>query len=170
MPKARKEPPWGKSLAKALLHEDLRNGVIPLNSKVLSVKEIVVMRPEFGGVDDANIKKFSSRLRSARKFITDSKARAESDRIGIEHDLAIINATKSVSSEGEVKWYGSLAEHSLKQDFDEKRHETMNAKELYESRYEYQNFSYATFRAKIRQEEKSRKFKAQFGLLKKALR
>ena len=79
MPKTKKEPAWNKSLAKELLHQDLKNGVIPLNSKTLSVKEVVAMRPELGGDDPANLKKFSQRLRSARKFVTDRKGRAESE-------------------------------------------------------------------------------------------
>lgn len=170
MPRAKKEPPWNRSIAKELLHQDLRNGVIPLNSKVLSVREIVAMRPEFGGVDPTNVKKFSCRLRTARQFVINSKARAESDRVGIEHDLAIINSVKVDVDEREAKWYGSAAERSLKEDMNEKRHETLTNMQLYESRYEYQIFSFATIRDKIRQETKSRKFKAQFGLYKRGAR
>ena len=170
MPKTKKEPAWNKSLAKELLYQDLKNGVIPLNSKTLSVKEVVAMRPEFGGDDPTNLKKFSQRLRSARKFVADRKGRAESDRLGIEHDLAIIQSTGYVSNGGEKKWYGSEAERLLKSDVNDKKHETMTAKQFYESRHVYKDFTFATIRDKIRQEEKSRKFKAQFGLFKKGIR
>ena len=43
----------------------------------------------------------------------------------------------------------------------------MTAMQLYESRHKYQIFSFAIIRDNIRQETKSRKFKAQFGLYKK---
>ena len=46
----------------------------------------------------------------------------------------------------------------------------MTAVQLYESRHEYQIFLFATIRDKIRQETKSRIFKAQIVLYKKGTR
>ena len=78
---------------------------------MLPVKERISMQLEFGGTDPANIKIFTSWLQSARKFVIDSNTQAQSDRVGIENDLAILNSTKIDVQEGESKWYGSAAEH-----------------------------------------------------------
>ena len=66
--------------------------------------------------------------------------------------------------------HGSAAEHSLKEDMNEKNMKRWPPCNCMNHDTKINFFSFATIRDKIRQETKSRIFKAQFGLSKKGTR
>ncbi len=75
---------WKDSEANWLLYNDVRDGVIPLESKygagtpTMTLQEIYVSRPEFALWYDYN--KFSSRLATSRGIIKQFEERAAEDR------------------------------------------------------------------------------------------
>ena len=82
-PQAAKEPAfeepkikWKKSNARALLLEDLCNGLVPLEAKdnsgksTMKLKDIYAMRPEYAAYD---YKKFLSRLSAFHKYAIEGK-------------------------------------------------------------------------------------------------
>jgi hypothetical protein len=86
--KPKKPTTWNKSTGKKLLMDDLRSGAIPLSGTEPSAQEIFKMRPEFGE-DDANNKKFTQRLRSARKQVNDDKSQSQCDSKSLASDRLI---------------------------------------------------------------------------------
>lgn len=161
MPRTRKEVPWNRSKAKALLMEGLRVGFIPMDNTLISLREIAAMYPEFGGCD-TDLKKFSSRLRNARIYVRNNVQRALSDKLMIEHDIELLRLTRLTSNSSRKIWHGSAAEMLLLADVDNEMHTKLRPQMLYNSRPEYKEFSLDIFRGHIYQEIRTRKFKQQF--------
>jgi hypothetical protein len=161
MPKKNKEPNWQNSEAKKLLLQDLRSGAIPLDSKSMSPKDAYLKRPEFA--EFGGYVNFPSRLRSARQQIDCMNNRAATDSAGLAHDRRIYpKAAKN--HRGEPRWEGSEAERLLRQDMDEGNHKKMKPELLYNTRKEYyENYPLKVFREHIHQEDRRRKFLAQYG-------
>ena len=167
MPRKAREPNWQKSDAKKLLLQDLRSGEIPLDSESMTPRDAFFQRPEFaefGGYEN-----FPSRLRSARQHIACKNDRAASDCAALAHDRKIYPKPDN-NHRGEPRWEGSEAERLLRNDMDEDKHKQMKPELLYNAREEYyKNYPLKVFREHIYQEEKRRKFLAQYGSHKKGM-
>ena len=148
---------WAKSKARELLYADIIDGKIPLdkNDKSMKLKEIYNLCPEF---KEYSYKKFSSRLRSLQKIVIALKNRAKADQEAYQNFIE--NHQPSLfTHKGYIQWQGSKAQEKLKEDMEAGLHESMEKKELYESRPEYfENFPLDQFRDKISQETKTKKY------------
>ena len=155
-----KETPWRSSIGRRLLFEGLKNGSIPLvNDGKVSDRDILLMKPEFGSDDATNARLFSSRLRSARKRVCCDKQRALTDKIKLEHDVAILQSMRLPNDNSTPKWHGSSAQRSLALDIDNNIHKEMQPQALWKTRTEYMVFSCNVFRHHIYQEVRTRKFR-----------
>lgn len=153
-------PNWLNSEAKKLLLQDLRDGTIPVDSKSMAPKTVYLLRPEFAEFDYKN---FPGRLRSARQQIISKNNCAASDSTAFAHDRQLYPKAAN-NHRGEPRWEGSETERLLRLDMDESKHKTMKPQQLYQSRKEYyDNYPLTVFREHIYQEEKRRKFMAQYG-------
>jgi len=155
MPKKKNEVEWKDSLAKRLLWKDLFNGDIPLYSDEMGPQEVYLQRPEFS---DFAYEKFRDHLNDLRKKVIEDKERAISDSAALAHDRQIF-PKKPTNHRGEPRWEGSEAERLLHVNMDNKKHEVMAPKELYQTRKEYyENYSLDVFRGHIYQEQRCRKY------------
>jgi hypothetical protein len=146
---------WKDSLAKRLLENDLKMGIIPLSSEEMGPREVYIHRPEFSEFPYTN---FQSNLRSLRKTIQEKHNSSEYDAAAILHDRQI-HPKAVVNRNGKQRWEGSDAEFLLRQDIDNKFHLVMEPNALYNTRHEYKdNFSLTVFRKHIDQEVRRRKF------------
>jgi len=155
-----KKKNWQNSEAKKLLLQDLRSGLITLDTKMTPM-EVYCQRPEFA--EFGGYKNFPSRLRSARQQISSKNDRCVSDSDALAHDRRIYPKA-ATNYRGEPRWEGSEAERLLRHDMDEGQHEMMTPMMFWESRNEYKdNYTSEVFRQHIYQEAKRRKFLAQYG-------
>jgi hypothetical protein len=157
---------WRNSEAKRLLSEDLIKCRIPLSNEEMDAKEVYLQRPEFSQFQFEN---FRDRLRDLRKQMIACKHQASLDNDSLARDEKMLNREeKKHNQNGEPRWEGSEAEHLLRADMDSNQHKIMRPKELYSTRKEYyETFSLAVFRKHIDQEERRRKFLAQYQSKKK---
>jgi hypothetical protein len=157
-----KEPKvkWEKSRAKKLLYNDIIKGIVPLDPKddddgVLNLKGIYSMRPEYS---EYSYEKFSGRIASLRKTVRDFTKRADQDKKRFDV-FKSLNPVSRISHKGYVQWQGSEAQELLRQDIQEKKHETMSKIDLWGSRAEYfTEFSLDVFRDKLYQEIRTAKY------------
>ena len=150
MKKTKTEGPWNRSIAKSLLVKGLRDGSIPLENRVMSVRDVIELQPEFGGCDPDNIRRFSARLRNARKSIINEMQRRSSDKVMIEHDIALFRLTRLTANNSNRKiWHGSMAEKLLPIDIDNNMHLILQPMDLYNTRKEYTEFSLDVFRGLV---------------------
>jgi hypothetical protein len=151
---------WKDSEARRLLYNDVRDGVIPLESKygdgtpTMTLQEIYVSRPEFA-VYDYN--KFSSRLATIRGIVKQFEERAAEDRAALE--LYISNHTVShYDRKGYIQWQGSKSQELAKADI-QAGLLSQGFRTLYNSREEYfTEFGFKEFSDKIRQEVGTKKY------------
>jgi hypothetical protein len=131
----------------------------------MTPRDAYLHRPEFAEFDGyAN---FPSRLRGARQQIASKNNRASSDSAALAHDRKIYPKAAS-NHRGEPRWEGSEAERLLRKDMDEGKHNQMRPELLYYTRKDYhENYPLKVFREHIYQEERRRKFLAQYGSNKK---
>lgn len=147
--------PWGDSKAKGLLEDDLKNGVIPLESgEGMTVKDIWQQRVEF---TEYHLDKFGGRLATARKRVSLKVKRRDQDQEAFEayarnHERSLVDA------KGEPQWDTSDAQKQLREDMSADLHTTLTTTQLYESQQVYQDYSFATFTSKIVQETRKRKY------------
>ena len=153
---------WRNSVAKMKLYEDVNTGKVPIDSKEqgnnrMSLKQIYLMHPEYA---DYDFQKFSNRLSSIRKTVTELKDRAVEDQKAF--DLFVRNNEVSLFSYGGyIEWQGSRSQQLLLEDIEAGKLEEYagNKKEWYLSRPEYYNeFPLKVFRDKIDQEVGTAKY------------
>ena len=140
----------------------IADGSIPMESGSLSVREIVAMSPEFGGLGSQNITRFYSRLRSTRIYVKKGLQRAVSDKLMIDHDIAKLRLMKLENDNNNPIWHGSRAKTLLALDMNNEKHTKLKPMELYKARPEYSQFSLDVFRGHIYQELRTRKFRNEF--------
>jgi hypothetical protein len=159
---------WQDSDAKALLYEDLLNGVVPLNdinNELLSLEEIYGMHPEYSAFD---FEKFADRLASIRKTISEADDRAISDSKALEKFI-VKHQPSFYSHKGYIQWQGSEAQALAIKDIEDGMHDLSikggknkkgGYRMMYESRAEYYGeYPFEAFCDKIRQEIKTKKWK-----------
>jgi hypothetical protein len=151
---------WKNSIAKKLLEEDLRSGKIPLDGNAMKPKEVYEERPEFA--EFCEYKHFPRRLRELHQQISRKNDRALTAADAVAHDRKIYSEEDSKQT-GKARWEGSEAERLLRLDMDAGKHEVMAPHLLYEERLEYREFPLDVFRGHIYQEQRSRKFRRQYG-------
>lgn len=100
---------------------------------------------------------FKRRLADLRKLVSRDKSRAEDDKRKVAK--AIRNHPAPIyNHRGEPQWNGSEAKTLLKNDIEEGKHLTMLPSELRLTKPQYQDFEPDTFRWKIRQEARTKKY------------
>ena len=158
-----KEPQWRNSEAQSRLRQLIESGEIPTDGSMKPKdiwKDICLPLPEFAGFLS---KKFSTRLRTMRKQHIDKGSRAEDDSAALAHDRLHFPAPTH-NHRGEPRWQGSEAERLLKLDVGEKKHLTMEPRELHATRPEYyENYMLEGFRQHIHQEVRFRKLIHQYS-------
>jgi hypothetical protein len=154
------EKNWKNSIARKLLEEDLRSGKIPLEGDVMKPQDVFLQRPEYA--EFCEYEDFPRRLRELRKQISRKNERALVAANALSHDRRIYPKERTDKT-GKVRWEGSEAERLLRLDIDAGKHETMAPKLLYAERREYQEFPLKVFRNHIYQEQRTRKFRRQYG-------
>lgn len=163
--KKEKEEPkikWESSNAKKLLRKDILEGRVPLQARdeggrsTMKLETIYKMRPEYA---EYRYSKFSSRLSSLRKTITDWKNRASLDQEAFDNFKQNHPTTNPFSRRGGyIQWQGSDAQKLLKEDIEDGRHLSMSKVDLHSSRVEYyENFPLDVFRDKLNQEIRTAK-------------
>lgn len=147
---------WRNSHAKEKLFDDVKNGVVPLESKErgknkMTIREIYLMHPEYAAYD---YEKFPSRLASIKKTVREMNTRADDDQEAFDvfvqnHDVSLF------SKKGFIQWQGSESQRLLLEDIEAGKHIEFanNKKEWYLSRPEYYDeIPLKVFRDKIDQE------------------
>lgn len=150
---------WQDSAGKKLLMQDLACGKIAVDGHRGDAAEIYASRLEFGGTNADELKKFPSRLRSARHQTKKGIQQAAHDSIALTHDRSIY-PVNPFNERNEPRWEGSNAEKLLNDEIKKCREQgiTKKPKELYESEEAYRVFSPRVFRGHVYQEIKRQKF------------
>ena len=147
--------PWADSKARALIVQDLANGVIPMEpDKSMPTQEIFTSHPELA---EYGYRLFSSRLSSLRKIVKRDMSRANSDKERFKNFKAN-NITHSFSVRGYPEWDGSKARKQMIKDIDEGVVDLLDPAELWNLRDVYDPFPLKIFRDHIYQEIDTRKF------------
>jgi hypothetical protein len=68
---------WKKYVARSILYNDVRNGIVPLTATGMKLNKVYAMHREYS---EYSYRKFSSRLSSIRKTIAHKERRSESDK------------------------------------------------------------------------------------------
>lgn len=145
---------YRSSLARELLHQDVRNGTIPED---MSAAVAFSTRPEFAQFAGARL--FPGRLSAVRKQNQARIDRSASEMEALQHDRRI-HPRPTENYRGEPQWEGSLAQKLLLKDILElEKHTTMKPVEIWSSRDEYSLFDKDHFRDKIYQIQRTDKFK-----------
>jgi hypothetical protein len=154
-----------RKLAETLILEDLQSGFIPLQSNLLGPKDAFRTRAEY--YERVDYLWFRQRLNTLRKKIIKQNNTIAFEVAALQKDLSRrqqskneANANNTVNKQGnKTRWDGSKASQLLSLDIDDKKHETMQPHQLYNSRPEYyEHFSLTVFRKHIYQEINSRKY------------
>ena len=154
--------PWGDSVARQLLYDDVKAKIVPRTAKdangkwtIPKLRDIYTSRPEFA---EYSYKHFSSRLSTIRTIVAENDGRAEADQKAFENFKN--NHPGSIySQKGYIQWLGSPARKLLLQDLKDGLHNTLTKSELYDSRVEYYSeFTLSVFRDKVNQEIRTSKY------------
>ncbi len=147
--------------ARKLLYDELVAGRIPLDPNEMGPAEVYY---NYSGTIEFQIEgmdfdqTFRNRLRDLRKQVDRDKGRANEDEIALR--IAFRNHPPPTHNHrGEPQWNGSAAQRLLKEDMELEKHLVMKPSELRMTRVEYQAYSKDTFRWKIQQEIKTKKYK-----------
>ena len=146
--------------ARQLIFEEISEGRIPLDSTQMDASEVwnrysTTSQFKMRGMKFGET--FKRRLAALRKQIGRDKDRASADKEAVAR--AIKNHPPAIHNHrGEPQWNGSQAQQLLKQDIDSGVHLTMKPMELRLIRPQYQEFGIDTFRWKIHQEIRTRKY------------
>jgi hypothetical protein len=154
--KKKKKVKWKDSKAKRLLLDDVKHGVVPVESTPsMPLKDIYLMHPEYA---EHSYSKFSSRLYSIRKVVAEANNRSERDQQAF--DMYVSNNPISFfSSKGYIQWQGSDSQRLCLDDIEQEKHKTMSKRDLYDSRSEYYDeFPYKVFKEKLKQEIRTAKY------------
>ena len=139
--------PWRYSKTKKQLIKDIKDG----NIDWMPPKEVHAFRPEYEKRPYTN---FRNNLKNLRDSLHMFIGLADEDEAALLHDEAL-NLRKN--SKPYPRWHGSEAEGLLKVDIDNGLYVPKKARELHNSREEYQEFPLEVFRGHIHQENRSRR-------------
>jgi len=144
---------YNNSLARARLHDCLRTGEIPLDSKKMSSEVAFKKYPEFAHFDGERL--FSSRLSSARRAHRKLHHHSTVEAEMLRKDR-LVCPRPSHNHWGEPQWEGSAAQTFLKQDLEDgtyKQYATPHDFWLSREAY-YKVFTQTTFRNHIYQQKR----------------
>lgn len=157
---------WRNCEAKELLYMALVVGTIPLDDEGMGWEEVLDFFKENHPAAFANVgqSKFKERLSRLREKVVEKNDRSERDLAALRHDRAIF-PRPTYNNRGVPYWPDSEAKPLLSEDIDSGKMDSFKKekhpkKALWKSRPEYQVFTLRTFRKKVYQELKSRKFMA----------
>lgn len=150
----KKTSKWIHSQAKAMLRDDIINGVVDAQMAPMAVYQ---MREEYTAFKYEN---FRNNLKSLLNAVATSIDRMEMDSLFFGHDKSIMMNERMNKPRASPLWIESLAPIFLKQDIDEGLHNHLTPAELYASREEYQDFPLKVFRNHIYQEVDTRSKRA----------
>jgi len=144
------------SKAHARLHDCLRTGEIPLDSKKMGSEEAFKLYPEFKDFDGECL--FSSRLSSARRAHRKLHHHSTEEAEMLRKDR-LVCPRPTHNGRGEPQWEGSDAQRFLIQDMKDGTHKRFfSPTEFWQSREEYYKvFTRDTFRKHIHQQDRFRK-------------
>ena len=149
------EIPWKDSKAKALLRQDMVDGVVPRKPDTSMPTDVIfTSRPECALY---GYRLFGSRLSSLRGQLTRDLARADKDWERFQN-FQKNNIAHTHSAHGYPEWEGSEAQARLRKDMALDLHNTMEPAELWCLREEYDDFPLKVFRDHIYQEIRTKKF------------
>jgi hypothetical protein len=153
-----KEPKikWRNSKAKRLLYQAMMDGRVTLDKddlgdggEKMTLRAIYVLEAEFA---EYNYDKFSHRVSSLRKTITDAESRAEQDQEAYDNFTAS-HPPSLYSHKGYMQWQGSDAQKQAIEDIKKGLHKSMAKFDLWQKRdVYYENFPLKEWRDKLNQE------------------
>ena len=142
-----KDPNW--KAAKNLLIEDIAAGFVTDDMDSMTVQ---ALQQEYSICLPDN---FKTNLKSLRDRIHCNISYSNRDKVALEHDHILFPKDKVCQSY--PRWEGSLAEHFLKKDMDDGKHEKVKHHDFYMSRDEYQLFPSRVFNKHVHQESNARR-------------
>jgi hypothetical protein len=153
---------WRKSKAKLLLHQDVKEGRVPLerdevnkHGDPISLKEVYALHPEYAEYD---YEKFSLRLSSIRKTVKEHNHHVKMDQSAFSNFVAA-HPPSLYSAKGYIQWQGSKAKKQLKDDLRDNLHKSMGKKKLWGYRpVYYEDFPLEAFRQKLDQMIRTNKY------------
>ena len=148
----KKLPPWEKSAARAVMMQDLKDGVIMLEPQAQSPRYVHAFQG--GWLDDK--KAFAWHLLSLRKIVKHKVDRAQLDEAALIHDR-LIYPEPLHDSKGLPHWKNSEAKRLMNVDIDNNKHLRFTPAAFQLSRAEYMVFPKDTFRNHIYKELRKRK-------------
>jgi len=110
-----KEPKkWGKSHARKLLYNDIKEGIVQIDGKVDNklCTKVYAMHSEYA---EWNFDKFPSRIRGIQKIIKKNLERADDDQASF-NKFCENNPVSQSSHYGYIQWQGSDAQKLVKRD------------------------------------------------------
>ena len=140
-----------------LLFSELGDGMIPDGMAPEDVWSKCSNMPQFQLRGIKFNDTFKRQLRDLRKLVKRDKNRAEEDMNEVRRALRN-HPPPSHNHRGEPQWNGSEAKTLLKADIAEGKHLIMKPGELQLTKPQYQEFEKDTFRWKIRQEVRTKKY------------
>lgn len=158
-----KQPEWKNSEARNFLYGLLIRNELPGRLDI-TPREVFdnycKNRLEFRLFQDYQALNFANKLRNLRDKVEVKSTRASEDAQFLAHDRLIFPPSTE-DTKAQPWWPESEAQALLRQDINDKKHENLRPKELYETREEYySNYSLDFFRNKIYQEIKAKKREA----------
>ena len=153
---------WSKSVAKALLKEDIVEGHATDKD---DAKDVYLMRPEYKDFKCAN---FRTNLGNLVAKIHKDFDRMLTDCECYGHDLGALRDLLKNQPPVPTPWHLSEAKALLAEAIDNGEHEKMKLARLYKTKPEYREFSLTVFRKHLHQELYKREKKARNQRSKKA--
>ena len=154
---------WKHSKAKALLYDDLVNGIVPIkardanNRSTMKLKDIYDLRPEYKLY---HYSKFSSRLSTLRGTVADNLTRQKIDQKAFDDYISRHKDEVShTSAKGYIQWQGSQAQKLVQETLANNANEALEWQEWHSSDPEFHmNFPLDVFRDKVNQEIRTNKY------------
>ena len=149
---------WNKSVPQRIILNDLVRGALPLDEEGLSAVDAWEFyysnRPEFV---DVVFRQFEARLKDHRKQVKRDRLRAEQEYNMMCHDRAL-HQRPIVNHRGEPVYDLHPAKVLLREDVENGRHLGIAPKDFWLTRPEYQEFELKSFRHRIYQEIRRKKY------------
>ena len=159
---------WKGCPARQVIIDDLCPGGVLHNRDFITAEEIFPWYKQFPAFKDVVLDQFKARLKDHRKAAAKDLHKALQHQQFFEHDREIY-VRETHNERGEPIFDLSPARILLSEDVKNKIHERMSARQLQDSRKEYQIFKRKVFSDRIRQEVRLQKYHHYLDLKRKAL-
>ena len=148
---------WRKSEARAVIMQDLEDGVLPVDENACSAEDAFQIYRQYAQFAGIKFDQFKERLKGHREQLQKLHERSnlEAEALACDRQLYPRNTH---NQRGEPVFDLSEAKYLLREDVKDKKHTTVTAEALRQSRPQYRVFESEIFRRRIKQEVRRQEF------------